>query len=134
MFPGRRNPPFRVSRLMLSEMYTDLILDPADRGIGPNVGYQSKVRVIDRYKVIGFISSGTYGRVYKAVGRHGQTGQFAIKKFKPGRSPVINSARSLIRNHRQGRRANPIHRDLPIRNPGNGSLFRAESHEYNPSH
>jgi len=47
------------------------------------VGYQSKVRVIDRYKVIGFISSGTYGRVYKAVGRHGQTGEFAIKKFKP---------------------------------------------------
>ncbi|KAK0099808.1 cyclin-dependent protein kinase [Cadophora gregata] len=57
--------------------------DPADRGISPNVGYQSKVRVIDRYKVIGFISSGTYGRVYKAVGRHGQTGEFAIKKFKP---------------------------------------------------
>jgi cyclin-dependent kinase 8/11 len=41
------------------------------------------VRVIDRYKVIGFISSGTYGRVYKAMGRHGQTGEFAIKKFKP---------------------------------------------------
>ncbi|XMA15879.1 hypothetical protein WAI453_008670 [Rhynchosporium graminicola] len=57
--------------------------DPADRGISPNVGYQSKVRVIDRYKVIGFISSGTYGRVYKAVGRHGQPGEFAIKKFKP---------------------------------------------------
>ncbi|KAH7412683.1 kinase-like domain-containing protein [Cadophora sp. MPI-SDFR-AT-0126] len=66
MFPARR-PPFH----------------PADRGFGPNVGYQSKVRVIDRYKVIGFISSGTYGRVYKAVGRHGQTGEFAIKKFKP---------------------------------------------------
>lgn len=48
-----------------------------------SVGYQSKVRVIDRYKVIGFISSGTYGRVYKAVGRHGQPGEFAIKKFKP---------------------------------------------------
>ncbi|TVY29722.1 Serine/threonine-protein kinase [Lachnellula hyalina] len=57
--------------------------DPNDRGVGPNMGYQSKVRVIDRYKVIGFISSGTYGRVYKAVGRHGQTGEFAIKKFKP---------------------------------------------------
>ncbi|RQM05674.1 hypothetical protein DH86_00004094 [Scytalidium sp. 3C] len=57
-------------------------IDPADRGIGPAV-YQSKVRVVDRYKVIGFISSGTYGRVYKAVGRHGQSGEFAIKKFKP---------------------------------------------------
>ncbi|KAK8037775.1 hypothetical protein PG991_001121 [Apiospora marii] len=49
--------------------------DPSDRGLGS--GYQSKVRVVDRYKVIGFISSGTYGRVYKAPG------EFAIKKFKP---------------------------------------------------
>ncbi|KAK4456865.1 putative meiotic mRNA stability protein kinase [Cladorrhinum samala] len=51
-------------------------------GIGP-IAYQSKVRVTDKYKVIGFISSGTYGRVYKALGRHGQPGEFAIKKFKP---------------------------------------------------
>ncbi|KAJ9145054.1 Pkinase-domain-containing protein [Pleurostoma richardsiae] len=56
--------------------------DPTDRGIGP-IGYQSKVRVIDKYKVVGFISSGTYGRVYKALGRQGQPGEFAIKKFKP---------------------------------------------------
>ncbi|KAI2625045.1 Pkinase-domain-containing protein [Hypoxylon sp. NC1633] len=54
---------------------------PNDRG--GNVGYQSKVRVVDKYKVIGFISSGTYGRVYKALGRQGQPGEFAIKKFKP---------------------------------------------------
>jgi cyclin-dependent kinase 8/11 len=47
------------------------------------MSYQSKVRVTDKYKVIGFISSGTYGRVYKALGRHGQVGEFAIKKFKP---------------------------------------------------
>lgn len=46
----------------------------------PSAGYTSKVRVNERYKVIGFISSGTYGRVYKAVGRSGQTGEFAIKK------------------------------------------------------
>lgn len=58
------------------------VTDPADRGTGP-VGYRSKVRVIDKYKVVGFISSGTYGRVYKALGRQGQTGEFAIKKFKP---------------------------------------------------
>src|SRR3569833_884546 len=56
--------------------------DPADRGIGL-IGYQSKPRVTDKYRVIGFIGSGTYGRVYKAQGRHGQTGEFAIKKFKP---------------------------------------------------
>ncbi|KAI5925200.1 kinase-like domain-containing protein [Camillea tinctor] len=55
--------------------------DPNDRAGNP--GYQSKVRVIDKYKVVGFISSGTYGRVYKALGRQGQPGEFAIKKFKP---------------------------------------------------
>ena len=83
MFPSRR-PPFRVYSSCLNDSLLTGPTDPADRGIGPNIGYQSKVRVIDRYKVIGFISSGTYGRVYKAVGRHGQTGEFAIKKFKPG--------------------------------------------------
>ncbi|TLS20910.1 uncharacterized protein PpBr36_10711 [Pyricularia pennisetigena] len=56
--------------------------DPLDRGLGPPA-YQSKVRVMDKYQVIGFISSGTYGRVYKARGRQGQPGEFAIKKFKP---------------------------------------------------
>ncbi|KAK4185584.1 putative meiotic mRNA stability protein kinase [Podospora australis] len=55
---------------------------PGSDRIGP-IPYQSKVRVTDKYKVIGFISSGTYGRVYKALGRHGQVGEFAIKKFKP---------------------------------------------------
>jgi cyclin-dependent kinase 8/11 len=52
------------------------------RGI-PQFSYQPKVRVVDRYKVVGFISSGTYGRVYKALGRNGHPGEFAIKKFKP---------------------------------------------------
>ncbi|KAH7358740.1 meiotic mRNA stability protein kinase SSN3 [Plectosphaerella cucumerina] len=55
---------------------------PADRGSG-HERYQPKVRIVERYKVVGFISSGTYGRVYKALGRQGQTGEFAIKKFKP---------------------------------------------------
>lgn len=43
--------------------------------------YKSKVRVLDRYRIVGFISSGTYGRVYKAVGWNGQTGEYAIKKY-----------------------------------------------------
>ena len=47
----------------------------------PNNGYASKVKISDRYKVVGFISSGTYGRVYKAVGHNGQSGEFAIKKY-----------------------------------------------------
>lgn len=66
----------------------------------PSSGYTSKVRVEDRYNVVGFIryvagkiphmltilkfsangSSGTYGRVYKAIGCNGQSGEFAIKK------------------------------------------------------
>lgn len=46
----------------------------------PSPGYISKVKVYDRYNVVGFISSGTYGRVYKATGKNGQSGEFAIKK------------------------------------------------------
>jgi len=46
----------------------------------PLEGYTSKKRVRDRYEIVGFISSGTYGRVYKAVGKNGQPGTFAIKK------------------------------------------------------
>jgi cyclin-dependent kinase 8/11 len=37
--------------------------------------------VRDKYHITGFISSGTYGRVYKAVGKVGQKGEFAIKKL-----------------------------------------------------
>jgi cyclin-dependent kinase 8/11 len=58
--------------------------------------YTSKVKVRENYQIVGFISSGTYGRVYKAVGRN-KSGEstnptsatstprevFAIKKFKP---------------------------------------------------
>lgn len=43
-------------------------------------GYSSKKRINERYKIVGFISSGTYGRVYKAEGRNGRIGEFAIKK------------------------------------------------------
>jgi cyclin-dependent kinase 8/11 len=46
----------------------------------PLEGYLSKKRVQERYKIVGFISSGTYGKVYKAIGRNGQLGEFAIKR------------------------------------------------------
>ncbi|KAK5992129.1 Serine/threonine-protein kinase SSN3 [Cladobotryum mycophilum] len=67
-------------------------------------GYTPKARVTERYRIIGFISSGTYGRVYKAISRVGPNGtgiaviktssgpvsstntggaEVAIKKFKP---------------------------------------------------
>lgn len=46
-------------------------------------GFNNLKRVEDRYKIVGFISSGTYGRVYKAEGRNGRVGEFAIKKYAP---------------------------------------------------
>ncbi|OAA50871.1 Serine/threonine-protein kinase domain protein [Beauveria brongniartii RCEF 3172] len=63
-------------------------------GVGRSGGYQPKARVTERYRIVGFISSGTYGRVYKAVNRNNivtstngapvPTGhEVAIKKFKP---------------------------------------------------
>ncbi|KAG9255711.1 kinase-like domain-containing protein [Emericellopsis atlantica] len=69
--------------------------DPLDRA---SQRYEPKTRVTERYRIVGFISSGTYGRVYKATARsqpaqeqgskdaevHRPPGlQVAIKKFKP---------------------------------------------------
>ena len=39
--------------------------------------------VASKYKIVGFISSGTYGRVYKAINKDGTESVHAIKKFKP---------------------------------------------------
>src|ERR1700754_2787149 len=61
----------------------------------PGNSYTAKVKISQKYNIIGFISSGTYGRVYKAVQRNPQGDTqspttpdvkkelFAIKKFKP---------------------------------------------------
>ena len=77
-------------------------IDLADKGTMSNSGsgYTSKKKVYSRYKIIGFINSGTYGRVYKAVGRNGQEGSFAIKKFKPdkeGEPQYTGISQSAIR-------------------------------------
>jgi cyclin-dependent kinase 8/11 len=39
--------------------------------------------VKSKYTILGFISSGTYGRVYKAQSLEETTKLYAIKKFKP---------------------------------------------------
>lgn len=58
----------------------------------PGNSYTSKTKLNQKYHIVGFISSGTYGRVYKAVERNPKsdvtsptTGKelYAIKKFKP---------------------------------------------------
>jgi hypothetical protein len=115
--------------------YLSLIFLTESSDRSPSIGYQSKVRVVDRYKVIGFISSGTYGRVYKAVGRNSQAGEFAIKKFKPGEHPpkTLTYTVILIINQRQGRRANPVHGNIPVRRSRDGLMLRAESFKCHPA-
>lgn len=58
----------------------------------PGNNYTPKTKINQKYHIVGFISSGTYGRVYKAVERNPKsdvtsptTGKelYAIKKFKP---------------------------------------------------
>lgn len=58
----------------------------------PGNSYTSKTKISQKYHIVGFISSGTYGRVYKAVEKNPKnditsptTGKelYAIKKFKP---------------------------------------------------
>ena len=58
----------------------------------PGGGYTAKVKYREKYHIVGFISSGTYGRVYKAEakdrelfgqnsgGAYPQRELFAIKK------------------------------------------------------
>ncbi|KAL2204335.1 Serine/threonine-protein kinase SSN3 [Sarocladium strictum] len=78
--PGANSfyPPHTTSSLSPSHSHAYHRRHPEDR---PG-SYTPKVRVADRYRIVGFISSGTYGRVYKAVGRQAGN-QVAIKKFKP---------------------------------------------------
>lgn len=58
-------------------------IDQGDANKNPISGYTSKVHVQEKYRIVGFISSGTYGRVYKAVGRDERKREYAIKKFVP---------------------------------------------------
>jgi cyclin-dependent kinase 8/11 len=48
--------------------------------------------ITDTYKILGFISSGTYGRVYKA---ERSTLFYAIKKFKPDKEGEGNLSTGL---------------------------------------
>lgn len=55
----------------------------------------ARTAVLDKYNILGFLASGTYGRVYKATvkqpaDRAGQAGVVAIKKFKPDKEGDAN--------------------------------------------
>lgn len=66
------------------------------------IGCSSKARVRDKYHIVGFISSGTYGRVYKAVGRHGRKGEFAIKKSAVRLACMNDADSSRFKPDREG--------------------------------
>ena len=56
--------------------------------------------VHEKYTIKGFISSGTYGRVYKAQSTSGDSRFYAIKKFKPdkeGEASYTGLSQSAIR-------------------------------------
>ncbi|KAL2427070.1 hypothetical protein ABEF95_007866 [Exophiala dermatitidis] len=66
-------PDFNMSRstnsLSIAQQLrktTQLGLDDSSKK-QPGNNYTSKVKIGQKYNIIGFISSGTYGRVYKAV-------------------------------------------------------------------
>jgi cyclin-dependent kinase 8/11 len=42
---------------------------------------KGKPKIQDKYQILGFISSGTYGMVYKAKGKEPNTGIYAIKRY-----------------------------------------------------
>ncbi|KAF8467437.1 kinase-like domain-containing protein [Gautieria morchelliformis] len=45
--------------------------------------------VLSKYSILGFISSGTYGRVYKAQSKDDEKNLYAIKKFKPDKEGEV---------------------------------------------
>lgn len=45
--------------------------------------------VLHKYSILGFISSGTYGRVYKAQSKDDEGRLYAIKKFKPDKEGEV---------------------------------------------
>jgi len=50
----------------------------------------SRRSVVSKYNILGFISSGTYGRVYKATGKDDNKA-YAIKKFKPDKEGEVTT-------------------------------------------
>lgn len=52
---------------------------------------------LNKYKILGFLSSGTYGKVFKAEAKNDPNTLFAIKKFKPDNQLYMGISQSAIR-------------------------------------
>ncbi|EDN03245.1 serine/threonine-protein kinase prk1 [Histoplasma mississippiense (nom. inval.)] len=63
----------------MNSLRASVLRDTLEPRKSPGIGYTSKVHIREKYHIVGFISSGTYGRVYKAIGRNSQKREFAIK-------------------------------------------------------
>lgn len=85
-------PPMR-STVVANPPY--VYAESSEHKAKPPNGYPGRARDLDRYKVVGFISSGTYGRVYKAVGVNGQSGEFAIKKYES--TPMLRNVNHIYK-------------------------------------
>lgn len=69
------------SRMLDERSHTLLQTDPMR--IYRNKRDAAHRTVTSKYNILGFISSGTYGRVYKAQSVDSESVMYAIKKFKP---------------------------------------------------
>ncbi|KAG8907696.1 cyclin-dependent protein kinase [Tulasnella sp. 417] len=92
-----------------------------------------------KYAILGFISSGTYGRVYKAMSRDDGEGQlYAIKKFKPdkeGEMPtytgVTQSAAREIALNREIKHENIIAlREVMLEDKSIYMVFEYAEHDF----
>ena len=88
--PGRSTPPSRAHSVHV------LMVDDWPQVIPHDVMriYRAKrdeahSSVNSKYTILGFISSGTYGRVYKAQSKDEEGRLHAIKKFKPDKDGDI---------------------------------------------
>jgi cyclin-dependent kinase 8/11 len=70
--------------------------------------------VKNKYNILGFISSGTYGRVYKASSRDEDTQLYAIKKFKPDKEGDVVTYTGISQS---------AIREIAVRAPVPRSLF-----------
>ncbi|KIW26383.1 uncharacterized protein PV07_09482 [Cladophialophora immunda] len=96
--PGMSRPGTSLNIAQQLRKSTQLALEDSGRGLDKKQSgnnYTAKVKIGHKYNIIGFISSGTYGRVYKAVEKNPKGDPtspvgasppkelYAIKKFKP---------------------------------------------------
>ena len=81
---GRIPPQNHAGKMQRNALYN---FDPMQR-------YRAKKdstrrSVLSKYNILGFISSGTYGRVYKAQSKDDESRLYAIKKFKPDKEGEV---------------------------------------------